>query len=226
MPEAIARQIEDQIYAGQLHPDEMLPSESALMQEFGVGRNTVREALRMLETSGLISVRQGARGGPVIKGFTPEFVSDFLVKAFRLGGISAEAFHEFRLAIEPSIAELIAAEKEVDPELISKMEDNIEQSRKLFETGALTAHGNMDFHVLLAEATGNQLFIVVLRTLREGLDMIAPASEEGFRFETIEYHRRILDAIKSGDPMSARIMMYEHLIQTREVIRRDGFPNK
>jgi GntR family transcriptional repressor for pyruvate dehydrogenase complex len=226
MPEAIARQIEDQIYGGQLLPDEMLPSESALMKEFGVGRNTVREALRMLETSGLVSVRQGSHGGPVIKGFTAEFVSDFLVKAFRLGGISAEAFHEFRLAIEPSIAELIAAKKDLDKNLITRMENNIEQSRKLFDSGVPTAHGNMDFHVLLAEATGNQLFIIVLRTLREGLEMIAPASEEGYRFETIEYHCRILDAIKARDPKSAKILMYEHLVQIREVIRRDGFPNK
>ena len=226
MPEAIAQQIEEQIYRGQLLPDEMLPSESALMKEFGVGRNTVREALRMLEASGLVSVRQGSHGGAIIKGFTAEFVSDFLIKAFRLGGISAEAFHEFRLAIEPSVAEFIAMKKDLDPVLISRMEGNIEQSKKLLDSGIPTVHGNMDFHVLLAEATGNQLFVIILRTLRAGLDMIAPESEEGFRFETIEYHGRILDAIKAGDSKSAKELMHEHLLQIREVIRKDGFPNK
>lgn len=66
MPEAIVHQIENKILLGHLKPDQRLPLENRLMEQFGVGRNTVREALRILETSGLIKAKQGSRGGPVI----------------------------------------------------------------------------------------------------------------------------------------------------------------
>ena len=113
MSEAIARQIEKQIHQGRLQPDEMLPPKNDLMKQFGVGRNTVREALRMLEASGLLKIKRGGQGGAIITHMSNEFVSDFLAKAFRLGGLSGRAFHDFRIAVEPSIAEIVAGEGEV-----------------------------------------------------------------------------------------------------------------
>jgi len=85
MSEAIARQIEEQVYRGELLPDQMLSSENKLMKQFGVGRNAIREAFRMLEASGLLRIRQGSRGGSFITHVSNEFVSDFLMKALRLG---------------------------------------------------------------------------------------------------------------------------------------------
>jgi GntR family transcriptional repressor for pyruvate dehydrogenase complex len=201
----------------------MLSSENELMKQFGVGRNTVREALRMLEASGLIKIKQGARGGAVITRMSNEFVSDFLTKAFQLGGVSGEAFHAFRIAIEPSIAEIVAAKDHVDPEILSRMEDDLSEARSLFEANEPTVLANMDFHVLLAEATENMMFIVLLRTLRAGLTTLAPAAKERYRVETIEYHEKILQAIKNRDPQGARDLMYRHLIQIGEVVKTDDF---
>ena len=204
MSEAIARQIEERVHQGLLRPDEMLPSENELMKQFGVGRNTVREALRMLEASGLVRIKQGARGGAIITRMSNEFVSDFLTKAFQLGGVSGEAFHSFRIAIEPSIAEFVAAKDHIDPEILSRMEHELSEARALLESNKPTVLANMDFHVLLAEATENMMFIVLLRTLRAGLTTVAPAAKERFRSETIDYHERILQAIKIRDPAKAR----------------------
>jgi GntR family transcriptional regulator, transcriptional repressor for pyruvate dehydrogenase complex len=226
MPEAIARQIEEQVHSGLLQPDEMLPSENELMKEFGVGRNTVREALRMLEASGLVRIRQGSRGGAIISRMSNEFVSDFLIKAFRLGGVPPEAFHAFRLAVEPAMAEIVAAKERVDPGIILRMEDRIIEAKALFESNEPTAFANMDFHVLLAEATENMMFIVVLRTLRAGFGTVTPHTKERFRPETIEYHERILQAIKTRKPAEARELMYRHLVQIGEVVanRREDAP--
>jgi GntR family transcriptional regulator, transcriptional repressor for pyruvate dehydrogenase complex len=224
MSEAIARQIEERVYRGELKPEEMLPAESELMRQFGVGRNTVREALRMLEASGLVKIRQGSRGGSVITHMSNEFVSDFLTKAFRLGKVSGEGFHAFRIAIEPSIAEIVASRDELDPKFIVLMEEKISEAKRFFESDEPTAFVNMDFHVLLAEATENMMFIVILKTLRAGLVRIAPARCEGFRQETIGFHERILQAVKDRDPRTARDLMHRHLKEIGQVVAREDFP--
>jgi len=225
MPEAIARQIEEQIHRGELRPGDMLHSEAELMKEFRVARNTVREALRMLEASGLVKIRQGSRGGTVITGLSNEFVSDFLMKAFRLGGISGESFHAFRVAIEPSIAETVAARQAINPAILEQMEKKISEARAVYEANEATALVNMDFHVLLAEATENIMFIILLTTLRAGLIMVAPANKEQFRYETIDYHSKILEAIKDHDPAKARRLMYDHLMEIGQVVKSDNFSN-
>jgi GntR family transcriptional repressor for pyruvate dehydrogenase complex len=225
MSEAIARQIEEQIHRGQLRPDEMLPSENDLMEQFGVGRNTLREALRILEASGLLKIKQGARGGSIITHMSDEFVSDFLVKAFRLGGLSGRAFHDFRIAIEPSIAEMVAGREEVGSVILSRMEDTITEAKDLLASNEPTVCANMDFHVALAEATQNMMFTVILRTLRAGLTTVAPLTKERFRGETIEYHERILRAVKNREPARARDLMYAHLVEIGEVVKADDFTN-
>ncbi|MGD0662805.1 MAG: GntR family transcriptional regulator [Syntrophorhabdales bacterium] len=223
MSEAIVRQIEKQIHQGWLKPDQMLPPENDLMKQFGVGRNTVREALRMLEASGLVRIKRGGQGGAIITHMSNEFVSDFLAKAFRLGGVSGGAFHDFRMAVEPSIAEMVAGREEVSGVLLAQMEESIADAKGLLRSDEPTVCTNMDFHVLLAEATGNMMFIVLLRTLRAGLTTVAPMTKERFRGESIEYHERILQAVKNREPALAKDLMHAHLLQAGEVVNADDF---
>ena len=215
MSEAIARQIEEQICTGTLQPGEMLPPENELVKEFGASRNTVREALRMVEASGLVKIKQGGRGGAVVSRMTNDFASDFLLKALRIGGLGPDTIHTFRLAIEPSIAEIVASKPHLDDSFFSRVEDNIAEARALHAAGQATVLTNMDFHVLLAEATENVLFVVVLKTLRDGLTAVAPTRDEQFRQETIDYHGKILDAIRERDPAKARRLMENHLTENR-----------
>jgi GntR family transcriptional regulator, transcriptional repressor for pyruvate dehydrogenase complex len=223
MSEAIARQIEEQVHRGELLPDQMLPSENKLMKQFGVGRNTIREAFRMLEASGLLRIRQGSRGGSFITHMSNEFVSDFLMKALKLEGVSAASFHDFRTAIEPSIAAMVAAMDDVDPAIISQMEENVSKATAVYESQGVTALVNMDFHVLLAEATRNIMFIVIMKTLRAGMVDVAPLEAEVLRSETIACHKRILDAIKRRDPGEAREQMRLHLAQSDDIVRMKDF---
>jgi GntR family transcriptional regulator, transcriptional repressor for pyruvate dehydrogenase complex len=227
MSEAIARQIEEQVHRGELLPDQMLPSENELMKQFGVGRNTIREAFRILETSGLLRIRQGSRGGSFITHMSNEFVSDFLMKALKLGGVSLASFHAFRTAIEPSIAAIVAQMDDVDPSIIIQIEENIARAKEINKSQGITALVNMDFHVLLAEATRNIMFIMIMKTLRAGLTDVAPAETEVLRSETIAFHEKILDAIKRRDPAEAREQMRLHLAQSDNFVRtmsnsRDG----
>jgi GntR family transcriptional regulator, transcriptional repressor for pyruvate dehydrogenase complex len=224
MPDAIVRQIENKILLNELKPGSVLPSETELMKQFGVSRNSVREALRMLEGAGVIKVKQGARGGATVTTLTNEFISDFLFKAFRLGGIAGESISQFRIALEPSIAEMLAT-TDVDPKLISQMERNIAEAQELCDANKITGYKNMEFHVLLALATGNPMFIIIMNTLRSSLDMISPILHvrHATRTDSIQYHKKILKAIKHHDAAKARVYMHRHLIQVREVVKDVDF---
>jgi GntR family transcriptional repressor for pyruvate dehydrogenase complex len=224
MSDEIVRQIENKMLIDELKPGSMLPSETELMKQFGVSRNSVREALRMLEGAGVIKVKQGARGGAVVTPLTNEFISDFLFKAFRLGGIAGETISQFRLALEPSIAEMLAT-SDADPKLISQMERNIAEAQELCDANKVTGYKNMEFHVLLALATGNPMFIIVLNTLRSSLDMISPILHvrHKTRIDSIQYHKKILNAIRNHDAAKARVFMHRHLVQVREVVKDADF---
>lgn len=222
MPDEIVRQVEDQIFLGRLKPDDMLPSENELMKQFGVGRYTVREALRMLEASGLVKIKQGSRGGAVITRLTNEFVSDFLIKAIRFGEVTSDALSEFRLALEPSMAAILAAKKHIDPALLTQMETNISKVKALYRKKKVTAYGNMDFHVLFALATENPMFIILLKTLRAGFNLVLPLKDD-IQLDNITHHEKILEAIRKRDPVGARERMHKHLVQMAEVFAtREG----
>jgi GntR family transcriptional regulator, transcriptional repressor for pyruvate dehydrogenase complex len=221
MPEAIARQIEEQICQGHLKGAQMLPSEGDLMKLFGVSRNTVREALRMLEASGLVRIKQGSKGGAIVTPISDTVASEFLVKTFLLGGVSPLDFFNFKLAMEPSMVELLALQETVDDDVLARIKANIAESKRLFEAGEPTGYSNMDFHVLLAEATGNMIFIVVAKSLRAAFDVVAPVEKEGHRLENIRMHEEILDAILKKDGATAKRLMKAHHTQAVEVIRLD-----
>lgn len=220
MPEAIVQQIEKKILFGKLKPNTKLPSESELMKQFGVSRNTVREALRMLEASGILKVKRGPHGGTTITQVTNEFISDFLVKAIRMGGLSGESFAQFRVALEPSIAEMVAT-MDIDPELLSKIDQNIYEVRKIHENNdEIRGLKHMDFHVLLAMATKNPMFIIILRTLKILFYTITPVIIQTKMFgPTIEHHQKILNAIKNHDSFEAKRCMYEHMAEMFEVLK-------
>ena len=147
---------------------------------------------------------------------TNEFVSDFLIKAIRFGEVTTEALSQFRLALEPAIAEVLAATDDLKPEYVSQMEANIAEVKALYENQATTAYGNMDFHVILALATENPMFIILLKTLRAGFNLIIPPRNE-IQIDTIRHHERILEAIKDRDPFRARESMRNHLTQLDQV---------
>ncbi len=221
MTDEIVRQIEQKILLGDLKPSTMLPPENQMVKEFGVSRNTVREALRMLEASGMVKIKQGSRGGAMVSQFTGEVVTDLLVKAVRLGGISGDQICEFRLAIEPYIAQALAERKNVNPEILAMAERAIAEAEEINGIGGISGYRDMEFHVLLAMATENPMFIIIIKTLKLSMDIITthavkPERQTAQR-RTNSYHRKILEAIKKGDVSTAREQMRRHLLHVRKV---------
>jgi GntR family transcriptional regulator, transcriptional repressor for pyruvate dehydrogenase complex len=219
--EIIANTIEERIISGELKPGDTLPSEGELMQQLGTGRYTVREALRVLETNGLITVRHGSRKGPVITRPSNILVSDFLRKAFSIGGVSREHINQFRLGLESSIVESLSLTT-LNDEWCARIEQNIDETKKTYDDDGDIMLLNAQFHVLLAQATENPVYAILINTFFDNpqiMEIIAPF-RDALSVATIDYHERIFQAIKAGDGDQARVLMKQHIVQIDEVWKK------
>ena len=102
--EEVSSKIKTLVFEGVLKPGDRLPSEAELAKQFGVGRQTIREALRILELSGLIAVQKGFGGGPIIKDTILTTISNLFFDAFQMEKITVEEFTAARLVIEKAVS--------------------------------------------------------------------------------------------------------------------------
>ncbi|RUQ98976.1 FadR/GntR family transcriptional regulator [Labedella endophytica] len=114
--EIIVGQIEQAISDGTYGAGDRLPSERALMTDFGVSRATVREAMRVLQATGVIESRPGDPRGPVITAFSPRVLEKSMAKLAQLDSVSRVELLQFRLLLEGQ-ASLLAATERTDDEL-------------------------------------------------------------------------------------------------------------
>lgn len=214
--EEVSANIKELILGGTLKVGDRLPSEAQLAQQFEVGRQTIREALRMLELSGFITVQRGGGGGTIIKDTILRRISDLFIDAFRMRSVSIKEITETRLGVERLILDQALAK--ASPKHIAAMEQNTREARKLIMAGQLATDLNAKFHGLLAKATGNEVYFMVLESIMAvHLDFLTrvPATLETSA-KVVEAHEQILDAIKRKDSKRAHDLMAEHLNEVCE----------
>src|SRR3954449_12843182 len=108
MAELVAQQLRRQIIRGELSEGEALPSEAALMAKFGVSRPTLREAFRVLESEGLISVRRGAHGGARVHTPNGDVAARYAGLVLEFRGATLEDVYDARAVMEPPCARRLA----------------------------------------------------------------------------------------------------------------------
>lgn len=176
--EEIATQIRAQLAEGKLRVGNRLPSERALSEQFGVSRNTLREALRSLEHSGLVRLQKGATGGAFITEATGETIATGLLDMFHSGSILPAQLTEARIWLE-SIVVREACQRAV-PNDIENLRENVRQAEEANAQGDLgkRAEANLEFHRILARMTGNPVMVIVmdsvLSVLRHFVQTIGP----------------------------------------------------
>jgi GntR family transcriptional regulator, transcriptional repressor for pyruvate dehydrogenase complex len=199
--------LEKQIVAGDLAADRPMPPEGELSRQLGVSRTVIREAMRILGARGLVEVSQGKL--PRVKPADPAHVVDSLATFLQRAEHSLLNLTEVRLQLETAIAALAARRATADQ--LAAME---EMNRRLVGPGTLDQRIDADlrFHALLAEATQNPVFGVLLEPLAHlmRLSRKATLSRTGAD-RAVDGHRAILEAIRRGDPEAARQAMLEHL---------------
>lgn len=230
--EDIVGQIQRAIRQGELKPGDRLPSEREMQRVFGVSRATVREAIRVLEATGLISVRHG-QAGAVINEVSAHLVHEPLDLILRTRGVTNEEIWEIRLVLETATARWAAEradEEQLDrlqklavnmAELSAGVEDSVGMWPELHQK-------DVEFHSLIAEASGNRLGRLVVTIIRRlvyeailsGFEALPPEESARRRERMIEDHISIAQAIADRDVKQAKSRMIEHLEEFRTIIEQ------
>jgi GntR family transcriptional repressor for pyruvate dehydrogenase complex len=208
----VVQQIKARIFRGQLATGDQLPSEKDLAERFALSRITIRDALRVLESEGLIEIRVGARGGAFVARPSAHRVSDSLTTLLRLQQITIEELTEARLMVEPHVA-LLAAERATadDIKVMERAVANAQATRAAGDPRFMPH--SVVFHLALAEAAKNQVLLSTVNSFRtpfhEALAALLPADDMAER--AIADHLQILNAIRARDGQRAHDVMHEHL---------------
>ena len=220
------------ILKADMKPGDRLPSEAELAHRFQVGRQSVREALRILEFSGIISVQKGGRSsGAVVQGALLDTISALFVDAFDFEEIPWDHLTVARLEIEKRV--ILHAVTHAGEKDFQALESNLEEARARVARNEPATEENIRFHQLLAQASGNRVFVVVVNTLlavlRECLGRLYLKLSEGndqggineaiYRSrKVITYHEDILLAMRNRDHEGAEALMEEHMVDLRNRI--------
>jgi len=210
--EEISSKVKALIFEGTLKPGDRLPSEQELAKQFGVGRQSVREALRLLELSGLVSIQKGYGGGPIVKDTISTRIRNLYLDAFRMEKITVEEFTSARLVIEKAILnEVIDKADESD---IKCIQTNLAEAQELIANKKLATDENFDFHALLAKASKNRVFIILEKSINAIHRNLRSRSTADFKTtrNAVKAHQKILDAIINKDREKAIQLLDQHII--------------
>jgi DNA-binding FadR family transcriptional regulator len=200
--EITARRIVDRIVGEGLREGDPLPNEAAMLRDLAVGRPTLREALRLLETQGVLSIRPGPGGGPVVRRPDPgDLAGTMTLLLETLQATMDEALTAWA-AVEPVVARL-AAENATDAQ-VAALDERVRRMRAAAADPAFYAE-NAAFHRLLAEAAGNTVLLITLETIARVTAAITSAIHlpRAFRSTLIRHAQRLAAALGARDAVAA-----------------------
>jgi GntR family transcriptional repressor for pyruvate dehydrogenase complex len=221
--EEIVRQVKAMIAEGRLKSGDQLPPERELAEKFLVSRTSVREALRALESLGLIDIRPGE--GTFVREVSVESLIQPLALVMASQREAISELFEARRLIEPLIAGLAAARATADD--LHEMERILEEQAREVAAGRTGLAQDARFHAALASAAHNR---AITRILGAIIDLLAQSREESLNTPGRPQrshldHRRVLDAVRSGDDTAARQAMADHIAAVEGmVVDANGSP--
>lgn len=210
--EEIARQIRGEVSNRRLRPGDRLPAERALAEQFGVSRNTLREALRSLENAGLLRLQKGASGGAFVRESTGDVIVTGLRDMFHLGAIQPEHLTEARLLIE-SIVVREACERATADDIealranIASAEEAGRRRADFYDQAAI----HLDFHRILALATKNPVMAIVMEALLDVMSHFIQAVGQTKNPWVLPSRRRFMKHLEARESDAAVIEMEQHL---------------
>ena len=212
--QAIKQSIHDEVFK----PGEKIPSERELVEQFQVSRVTIREALRNLQSSGLISIRRGIRAGAYVSELTSDPITENFQNLIRLGRIDYSHLIDARLYIEPRAAEM-AAEYRSDKD-VKHLKNLLQRAEALADKDRKRARiVNVSFHCEVARITKNPIIVFITESITQSYStmIIETTSDQLDRQDVqkfIDEHRDILDAIIRRKSTEAYEKTRRHLIET------------
>jgi GntR family transcriptional repressor for pyruvate dehydrogenase complex len=231
LAEIVAASLRDDILSGRLQEGELLPRQEHLLREFGVSLPAVREAMRILETQGLISVQRGNVGGAIVHRPTPERTARIVSMVLQVRQTTLDDVSRALLHLEPVCAQLCAARPDRMTAVAPALRAVIDAQRAQFTDVASYNVNARRFHEALVAHCGNETMIVVVGSLEAiwsaqessvwdedgpGAAVDSPQARmaDQTRRAALRDHEKILAAIEGGNAAGADALLSRHLAAT------------
>ncbi|MBI4839614.1 MAG: FadR family transcriptional regulator [candidate division NC10 bacterium] len=207
--EEIIDQVRDLIVSGRLQPGDRLPAERELARTFRVGRSAVREAIRAMESLGIVEARAGE--GTFVATLPESHGRDPITATLFQAWSAQRKLFEVRRLLEPGLAALAA--RRATAEQVEKLRGVLGEQEVQVQRGETGVMQDTMFHFLIAEATGNE---VLLRIVENLMDLLRKTRETSLQHgdrpaRSLKQHRAILSAIEARDPAAAERRMRDHI---------------
>lgn len=210
--EPVAQAIREQVFAGLLEENQRLPSEREMSEQFGVSRVVVREAIRTLELAGILRVQKGAGGGTFVSTNYDKPLSSSIENLLAGGAITLDNLFELRLMLEAPAAE--KATLHPRPEGLASLDEIVAMSEGVRNDSEALRAANLEFHRRLVATADNPLQSLLCETV---LSILVRALEGQMNIAlsraVLDYHKRIVAAIKAGQAKEARRLVELDLAQ-------------
>jgi DNA-binding FadR family transcriptional regulator len=206
----LAERIVHQIVSQKLSPGAKLPAEHDMLVEFGVGRGTLREALRFLELQGVIALRPGPKGGPIVAAPSDRQLASTLALLLEVDRTPYSDILAARVTLEPVLAAQAAAR--ITDEQLAALQAECDQMRASLDRPEMFPELHHRFHRLIVEAAGSHVLLLVMSSLHWIADGNVPwtAFPARERKAVSARHYAILEAVKARDPNAAFQAMQDH----------------
>ena len=213
----LAEQLREAILRGEIAEGEALPAERTLVEQTGLSRSAVREALRTLAAGGLLQSRPGRFGGNVVTLPGKDSLASAIAHFVRGRKLPLRTLHEARATLEPALAGLAAQHRSVADlkELTARHEALVAAAGDF----PAFAHANVLWHNAVARASHNELLAAMLHALSQGLEVsttIEAYDTPETRRQVIRIHARITQAIEARDAVEAERRMRQHIGAAQE----------
>lgn len=226
-PEIVAQRIRKQIVSGVLKVNELLPPESKMMEEMGVSRPTIREALRILEAERLITVARGARGGAIIHAPDPDMISAYTLLVLQAERTTiTEIFNTQRL-LEPPLAREVANNGPANS--VERLTEQLERERAAINDLQAFNTAVCGFHRTIVDLSGNRPLIHLMEAITSVIekhqaiamhsdwrtkprDQVLASIEIAFRSQ-----KKLIDLIGKRDGAGAEAHWFRHMDITHKL---------
>lgn len=214
----VSSQIARHIMENRLPPGSKLPSERQLVEQFGVGRSSVREALRTLEQAGLVTIKAGLQGGNYVAEPDHNRAANALSVVMWIDGATMEEALTAREIIEGNVARLAAMN--ATEEDLRKMATTIAETEKDLDSVENYLASNLAFHVALAEAARNKVLLAMMHSTVQLMDRALKAivMNKDLIRTAVAGHKDIHEAISRRDGQAAEAALIVHVRQFKDAV--------
>lgn len=222
LAELVAAELRDQIMRGELHDGDLLPKQEELLATFGVSKPSLREALRILETEGLVTVRRGNIGGATVHRPKASNTAYMLALVLEVRGVDLGDVSSAREVLEPQCALLCAERPDRADEVVPRLQALQDEAAASVDDEATFTKVCLEFHREIVNLCANQTLIAMVGMLESvytqsvaeqhlAKSAAAETFNVDYRKATLDAHQQLIDAIAAGDGDLVQKVMRTHL---------------